>query len=241
MTERSETLQIMPREMRMMSERILSLTSLPKGFVLMAIDVAMYSQAMGLGGFKLLEQRIEGLKTASPSKLTLTGDDDGTAILDCAGQHAWIAVHSAIDLLDMQLVDRTQAELSVVNVADSEELGIAVALARRSRLDLTFDGHVARARLAASDHDPVLERLLQDGCRMPAELWWRIYDLAQTALVPESVVSRRHAGPIIVTDDGRVIGRLDNDEDTDLSYIGNGAPEKPRDNKPKPKDREAQS
>jgi len=41
----TETLQVMPREMRMMSERILSLTALPKGFALMVCDVAMYSQA----------------------------------------------------------------------------------------------------------------------------------------------------------------------------------------------------
>jgi hypothetical protein len=67
--------------------------------------------------------------------------------------------------------------------------------------------------------DPLLRELQQDGVLIEAELWWRIYHLAQRALTPDSVVSRRHAGPLIVNDDGTVIGRKDNDDETDIGFL----------------------
>src|SRR5690606_35586667 len=67
--------------------------------------------------------------------------------------------------------------------------------------------------------EPVLWSLLTEGTPIPADLWWRVYERAQTALTPDSVVSRRHAGPLIVNDDGTVIGRRDNDDETDISFL----------------------
>ncbi|WP_172291967.1 hypothetical protein [Pseudoruegeria sp. HB172150] len=213
-----EMLRIMPREMRMMSERILSLTNLPKGFALMVGDVVMYSQAMGFGGFALLELRLDDLKPADPSKISLIAESGQRIELDGGGQHAWFVVPSLIDLLQLKLADHDLAEAEVVGVVDPGELGIAEGLGRRAGMELSVtDGFVTARKTAPGD--PVLDRVLADGCRMPAELWWRIYAIAQTALTPDSVVSRRHAGPVIVTEDGKVIGRTDNDDDTDVNFI----------------------
>jgi hypothetical protein len=67
--------------------------------------------------------------------------------------------------------------------------------------------------------------LLQQGAPIEAELWWRIYHLAQKALTPDSVVSRRHAGPLIVNDDGTVVGRKDTDDETDINFLTSPARE----------------
>lgn len=213
MTE-AETLRVMPREMRMMSERILSLTALPKGFALMVGDVVMYSQAMGLGGFALLLDRIEPLLAADPARITLSGQ-----ALDSGGQHAWFVVPSLIDLLGLAVATGTPAHLTLANVMDPDELRIAEGLGARAGLDITVDGTLVTAT-AAPKSDLVLDRVMKDGCQMPAALWWQVYDRAQTALSPDSALSRRHAGPVIVTEDGQVIGRTDNDDDTDVSFIG---------------------
>lgn len=212
----TETLQVMPREMRMMSERILSLTALPKGFALMVGDVAMYSQAQGLGGFALLLDRLDSLMDADPTRITLDGDR-----LDAGGQHAWITVPSLIDLLGLALAKGQTARIEVVNVTDSEELCIAEGLGARDGMTITTDGTTVTATRQAPA-DPVLDRVMQDGCEVPAALWWRVYDTAQTALSPDSALSRRHAGPVIVTEDGQIIGRKDNDDDTDVSFIAAG-------------------
>ncbi len=215
-----DTLRVMPREMRLMSERILSLTALPKGFALMVGDVVMVSQALGLGGFALLETRLDTLRPADPRALSWDGK-----VLDAGGQHAWFAVPSALDLLGLMVARGEVAELEVADALDPGELAIAEALGRRTGLAVTVTG-TRLAAAAAPAGDPLLQRLLHDGCRIPADLWWRIYALAQSALTPDSVVSRRHAGPVIVTEDGNVIGRTDNDDDTDVSFIASVIPEK---------------
>lgn len=215
----AETLRVMPREMRMMSERILSLTALPKGFALMVGDVAMYSQAMSLGGFALLLERLDLLMTADPGRLSVDGGR-----LDCGGQHAWMAVPSLIDLLGLAVARGEDARIEVAHVADPEELRIAEGLGARHGLAVTVEGTVVTARRSEAC-DPVLDRIMNEGCRMPAALWWTVYDRAQTALAPDSAISRRHAGPVIVTEDGQVIGRKDNDDDTDISFIGSAGSE----------------
>lgn len=209
-----EILRVMPREMRMMSERILSLTALPKGFALMVGDVAMYSQAMGLGGFALLEERLPTFCAADVSRLRREGE-----VLNADGQHAWFVVPSLLDFLGLALARADAVRMEVAGAVDPAELRIAEGLGARHGLAVSVEGTVVTARRAGPS-DPVLDRVMQEGCQIPAPLWWRIYERAQTALLPDSAVSRRHAGPVIVTEDGRLIGRADNDDDTDVTFIG---------------------
>ncbi|MGI3165407.1 hypothetical protein [Pseudooceanicola sp. 200-1SW] len=217
MTE-TQTLRVMPREMRLMSERIWSLTDLPKGFALMITDVVMYSQALGLGGFPLFEARLPALMPANPHRLKLMSDTGEALALDAGGQHAWITLPSVLDLAELALAQQDSARITVTDVTDPEELAVASALGARRGLKMELAGNVLTAtRIPAAD--PVLAQVLQDGCTIEAAQWWRIYELAQTALTPDSVVSRRHAGVNIVTEDGQIIGRTDNDDDTDPNFI----------------------
>lgn len=211
-----DTLRVMPREMRLMTERVLSLTAMPKGFVLMSVDLVMYSEMLGLGGFAMLEQRLDTLKPADPTRLTLA--DDGLT-LNARGEHAWVAVPSLVDLLGLAARRGVEPRITIENALDPEELRIVEAFGRRHGITATLDGTTLSATLS-DPADPVLDAVMHDGCRIAADQWWRIYDLAQSALTPDSAVSRRHAGPVIVTEDGKVIGRTDNDDDTDVSFIG---------------------
>jgi len=219
-----DILRIMPREMRLMSERILSLSSLPKGFFLSVGDFPMYSQRLGLGGFSLLEERFETFKSADPARIAIVAEEGNRLTLDAAGQHTWFVVPTAIDLLGELVARFGSAELSAVNLVDAQELAIAASFAGRSGLAVTVNGNVLKAvpAIVADDDrqdDPLLWSLLEDGVEISADVWWRIYHLAKRALATDSVVSRRHAGPMIVNEDGTVIGRKDNDDDTDVTFL----------------------
>jgi hypothetical protein len=115
----------------------------------------------------------------------------------------------------------------VTNAVDPGEFKVVEAMAARNGLDVSFAGGAqptlsAKARAMTGDlraDEPLLWDLLENGLLLESELWWRVYSLAQTALAPDSVVSRRHAGPIIVNDDGSIIGRKDSDDETDVSFL----------------------
>jgi hypothetical protein len=225
-TQSAQVLRIMPREMRMMTERVLSLTGLPKGFFLALQDVVMYSQKLGLGGLVLLEERFESFRRADPTRISVSHEEGASLVLDGGEQHAWFLVPSLVDLMGELAHCAGAAEITVFNVIDPAELAVAVPLAARCGIGADFFCERDEARLVASAtpepgkaDDPLLRELQQDGVAIEAELWWRIYHLAQRALTPDSVVSRRHAGPLIVNDDGTVIGRKDNDDETDIGFL----------------------
>lgn len=232
----SQTLRAMPREMRMMSERILSMTGLPKGFFLAVPDLVMYSQKLKLGGFALLEDRFDALCLARPEKISVISEEGHTLRLGGSGQHAWFVLPAVIDLLGELAARFGQAEITVSDIIDAQELKVAEEFGCRSGLSVaveTGSNVVLRAtpRPLCGDErsdDPLLWDLLENGIAVDAELWWRIYHMAKKALAPDSIVSRRHAGPMIVTNDGTVIGRKDNDDETDISFLTAPRPTEPR-------------
>ncbi|MBS0248912.1 MAG: hypothetical protein JSR61_20040 [Proteobacteria bacterium] len=221
------TLRLMPREMRMMTERVFSLSGQPKGFFLMVQDVVMYSQKLGLGGFALLEQRWADLKKADPTRVWVAHEADDSLTLDAAGEQAWFIIPTVIDLMGELAARYGRATVTVINARDAGELRVAADLAARNGLRVTF-GNGPQPTLTAtpfaitgriSEDEPLLWDLLQNGVSLEADQWWRVYALALKALAPDSVVSRRHAGPVIVNDDGSIIGRKDSDDETDLSFL----------------------
>ncbi|WP_117190324.1 hypothetical protein [Rhizobium terrae] len=218
------TMRVMPREMRLMSERIFSLSSLPKGFFLVVGDFPMYSQKLGLGGFALFERRFENFKLADPARIAIAAEDGNRITLDAHGEHAWFVLPAAIDLFGELVARFGSAELAVTGAADAEELAIAASLGGRNGLSVTVAGNMLKAVPATATgdvgtDDPLLWSLIEEGAGIEVDLWWRIYRLAKQALATDSVVSRRHAGPMIVNEDGTVTGRKDNDDDTDVTFL----------------------
>lgn len=219
------TLRIMPREMRMMAERIFSLTDLPKGVFVTLPDHVMFSQGLGLGGFAMLEGRFDELKSADPKAISISAENGNALTLSGGGQHAWIVASAVVDLLGELVAEHGAALLTCADVTAPAELAIVVPLGRRAGLDVTVDdtGKLGARRLeltgSLSADEPLLWSLLNDGYPIRPDLWWRIYDMAKKALAADTVVSRRHAGPMIVNDDGTIVGRKDNDDETDISFL----------------------
>jgi hypothetical protein len=217
-------MRVMPREMRLMSERILSLTSLPKGFSLAVVDLPMYSQKLGLGGLALFEERFESFRFANPSRISIASEEGNRITLDARGEHAWFVIPTAIDLLGELSARFGSCELTILGATDPAELAIAGSFGGRSGLSISVADNVLKAKPAAvtgevSQDDPLLWALLENGADVSADLWWRIYHRAKKALATDSIVSRRHAGPMIVNEDGTVIGRKDNDDETDMTFL----------------------
>ena len=237
---------LLPREIRLVVERLLLLTPLPFGFIPAVRDVVLYSAIAGLGGLPLLLARLEALKAADPRALRLTEPEPGRFEVDGGGQHAWVTLPSLLDLAAEGVALHGSAVVTVTSVLDPEELLAAAGLGRRQGLlafgaigaaqvaapcaDGVAPGRLREARAAATLFaapapaapglvDPLLARALRDGLTVPAELWWQAHHLSNTALAPDTVESRRHAGPVIVLPDGTVIGRTDNDDDTDFSLL----------------------
>jgi hypothetical protein len=154
-------------------------------------------------------------------------EDGDRLTLDGGNQHAWFVIPTLIDLLGELAHRHGRATIAVTNVVDPGELRVAVELAARSGLaaDFTADAQPTLTAKPSTMHgtlaedEPLHWDLLQNGLSIDADLWWRVYSLATKALAPDSVVSRRHAGPVIVNDDGTIIGRKDSDDETDLSLL----------------------
>jgi hypothetical protein len=245
---------LLPREIRLVVERLLLLTGLPHGFVPALRDVVLYSAIAGLGGLPLLLDRLEALKGGDPGALQIAEPEPGRFEVAGGGQHAWVALPTLLDLAAEAVERHGSAVITVTDVQDPQELLAAAALGRRQGVlafgaigaadvaapcaDTAAPGWLRGARAAATLFaapmrkpapavDPLLSRALREGLAVPAELWWRAHHLSNTALAPDSTESRRHAGPIIVMPDGRVVGRKDNDDDTDFSLL-TGAPPAPQ-------------
>lgn len=226
-SEDTRPLRLMPREMRMMSERIFSLSGMPRGFVLTLTDVPMLSESLGLGGFALLQADMALILAADPRALRVIGSG-AALVLDLAGQPAWVALHAICDLAAELVADHGTAQLTVTNATHPGELAVAQPLAGRVGLDLTLTATPDGATITATPApaaDPALATLNQTGLMLDPTLWWQIYETARSALAPDTALSRRHAGVQIVNEDGTVIGRTDNDDDADVSFLARGARE----------------
>jgi hypothetical protein len=246
-----DSVVLLPREIRLVVERLLLLTPLPFGFVPAVRDVVLYSAIAGLGGLPLMLDRLEDLKRADPRALRVAEPEPGRFEVGCGGQHAWVALPSLLDLAAEGVALHGSAVVTVTEVRDPQELLAAAGLGRRQGMlafgaignaqvagpcaDGVAPGWLRNARASATLFaapmkepatdlvDPLLARALREGMAVPAALWWQAHHLSNTALAPDTVESRRHAGPIVVMPDGTVVGRKDNDDDTDFSLLTTAA------------------
>ncbi|MBS7705334.1 hypothetical protein KIO73_18745 [Chelatococcus asaccharovorans] len=215
------------RESRMVLERLMQVVRIDEGLVPSLRDCALYSAALGLGGFPAVSAHLELLRGAAPERVKLVADSPLT--VDGGGQHAWVVAELVVDLLVAEARTsaaggREMAEARVLNVVEPEELGVAAAIARRHgfAVELSRGERDAGARLvlrpASADAPDPLQRIRLEGLPVAQDLWWQLFHRANEALAVDTIQSRRHAGPIRVEEDGRVVGRQDDDE-TDFSLL----------------------
>ena len=129
-----------------------------------------------------------------------------------------------------------RAELRIRGVDEWRESATARALMARYGATATFrteeTGGVTRASIVvtnasrprtAEQWDPLLHQAFRHGFAVDETLWRSVYALSNSALAPDSVVSRRHAGPVILKDDGTLFGRVPQDDDFDPNMLRNVA------------------
>lgn len=227
-TNPTPTLTVSLREMRMVFERLIQVTRVETGLVQSLRECALYSAALGLGGFARLTANLETIKASNPRAVSLNSDVG--LLIDCAGQHAWIAADAALDLAADSLRSGGDGAVEVRNAADIGELKVIEALAQRFGLTASVKVDVAAGTAlvavspaTAPTEIALLDTIRRNGLVVDAALWWQLYHQSAEALAPDSYLSRRHAGPIIVEADGKVIGRQDEDE-TDFSLLLADAP-----------------
>lgn len=208
------------REARMFVGRILLTCGVPSGAVHGVQECILMSQALGLGGFALLLKEYGALHWSRYRNLRLKDED----VLDGGGLHSWLALPSIMDLA----VDRARrlggSALRLENFGAARELAVAPALAKRYGAVAEVSGTLLTVRNAsrpvtAEQWDPLLLAALRDGYESDEATWKAMHALGNRALAPDSVVSRRHAGPVVLADDGRLLGRIPQDDDFDMNML----------------------
>jgi hypothetical protein len=206
----------------MIVERMLLVAGLPQGFVGAVRDCVLYSHALGLGGFYALQRDYHHLARANPANLTLYKGPP--ARLYGRGEHAWIAAPAALDLALSSFRTGGDGVILLEDLVAYEELRVIEGLAARygaevevSALDSAGTSRVRMRTDGSSGEDGVLARALKHGLPLPRALWHELYHRSLAALSPDSIVSRRHAGPVMVDAEGRVHGR--DDDDTDFALL----------------------
>jgi hypothetical protein len=213
-------LNISVREFRLVVERILYLTGLPKGAVPAVRDTILYAEAFGTGGLERLRDDFESLKKCRADAFRVTEQGD-RIVLDGAGQHAWIVTPVALDLAVEVARSPIPRALHIQNVFWPEGLNVLDGLCYRHGIVTRVESgetSIVTARSNETRTDPVMLRIAADHLRISGTLWWELFELSNQSLTRDSAASRRHAGPIVVTEDGRMIGRQE-DEDTDITVL----------------------
>ncbi|HSV84580.1 MAG TPA: hypothetical protein VLK85_35710 [Ramlibacter sp.] len=230
MNPNADFIHVSVREARMAVERILLTCELPKGYVPAVRECVLLSQSLGLGGFEALHQAHTLLARPDLARMQAAEGSKHEIEFDGGGLHAWIVLPTALDLAVANARRHGRCELRVRGVQCPEELHVAGALAKRhgAVAHVTEAGdamvvsviNAARPR-TAEQWDPLLRDAILHGWRFGRARWREVYALSNKALAPDSVVSRRHAGPVVVDAEGQLVGRVPVDDETDLRTLTN--------------------
>jgi hypothetical protein len=218
------TLHVSVREARMSVERTLLTCGVPGGAVHGVRECVLLSEALGLGGFEYLLRHHVTLQWRLFRDVSFQD-----ATLDGGGIHAWLVLPTLVDLAVAEARRGGRAVVTAANVAEPGELKIAEAMARRYGAVAEVSGgrlcvHNASRPVTMEQWDPLLLAAFRHGFDVEEDTWRALHSLSNRALAPDSVQSRRHAGPVVVNDDGSIQGRLPQDDDFDMSMLKKVAP-----------------
>jgi hypothetical protein len=219
------------REARMAVSRVLLTCELPSGFVHAVTETILLSQAAGLSGFKGLTADYALLDMSGHSGVELHDIEPGSFRFNANGLHAWLVAPTLMDLLVDEARKSGSAKAEVLNVQRISELNVLMSLAARygavavvsavpgQEDAVTIQLTNTSFPRTSEQWDPLLDAAIRGGFPMEASDWWEVYELSNRALAPDSVLSRRHAGPVIMLDDGSIQGRLPEDDDFDPAML----------------------
>lgn len=213
-------LTISLREARLICERLVQAAGAPPGLLIAARDAAVAAALATPDGFAALSAWLDALRNSAPQPLTLAGQD-GALVVACGGQHAFYCAETLLDLA-VDADRRHAGTILATGVGSPTALAGLTVLAERHGYRAVLGEEAGSVRITLSPRNTgelsALDRFRLEGHKVPAALWWSLYDGALAALAPDSFESRRHAGTVRVEADGRLVGRNDEDE-TDLSML----------------------
>lgn len=217
-------LSISVRESRMFVERILLTCRLPSGCVHGIRECVLLSEGLGLGGLRHLLECHAALRMDRFGDLRVEEIAPSALEVDGAGLHAWLLLPTVTDLAVDVARRHGRSTVTMKNLASPGELAVAAALATRHGAVAAVAGGRIETHNGPRPHglqqwDPVLHHAVRHGFEVEEGLWREVHRLANTALAPDSVLSRRHAGPVVLRDDGSIQGRLPQDDDFDINML----------------------
>lgn len=218
------TFQVSVREARLFIGRVLLTCGLPGGAVHGVQECILVSQSLGLGGFRLLLEGHAGLRWPDFAAVRLREGADGELEVDAGGAHAWLLASTLTDLAVDLARRQGSARVLVSNAGAPRELAVVTGLCPRHGARAVLSGerievHNTSRPVTAEQWDPLLHAALREGYAVEEPLWRAMHELSNRALAPDSVVSRRHAGPVVLADDGRLLGRVPGDDDFDMNML----------------------
>ncbi len=178
------------REARVTVARILRQAAWPTGHEPAATAAVLAAQGLGLPALASLDHDWPAIAASDPRRLQVADAD-----IDCGGMHALVALPFIIDLLVERLARQDGVSLRVTGAVRPDLLAAIRAFGPRHGAAFAVDGDIVTAARSA---DP--PRALQADFAVDAALWQRLCVRAETYLVPESEISRRHAGSSLSAD-----------------------------------------
>ncbi|MDN2565059.1 hypothetical protein N1F89_02400 [Aquibium sp. A9E412] len=187
---------VRPREARTVCSRILRQSAWDWGLEPAVTAMVLAAEHDGLGGLRALAEDWPAIRSAAPRRMSVRRHADGI-VFDAAGCHALVAAPSILDRL-LPAAGDGPAEVAVTRCPAARLLGALVRFAARDGLALAVEADGDAARLAArraaaaEPFDPLA--LSRADLTVERALWARLGRTAAGYLIPESAVSRSHAG-----------------------------------------------
>lgn len=191
------SIAIKPREARVTLTRILRQADWDWGMEPAVGAFVLAAQYGALDGLSVLDRDWEAIRTSRPDRMTALRIGPNAWQLDAAGCHAFVAAPSVLDHLVAGGRDQTMASVTVEACATP---GMMQALA-------VFGGSYGLSISTRAEHgSAVLTAVHSPGSYLPmppldeidyvvaVDLWHRLLSRSLDYLVPESEVSRGHAG-----------------------------------------------
>lgn len=178
------------REARVTVARILRQAAWPAGHEPAVTAAVLAAEGLGLPGLASLDHDWAAIAASEPRRLQVA---DG--IVDCGGMHALVALPFIIDLLVERLARDDRASVRVAGTVRPDLLAAIESFGPRHGAAFTVDGHAVIAVRSAAP-----PRALHPDFTVDAALWRRLCLRAEAYLVPESEISRRHAGSSLSAD-----------------------------------------
>ncbi len=193
-------LSVKPREARVTVSRVLRQADWDWGLEPAVTSVVLAAHLKGLEGFVSLQRDWEQIRTSRPESNSAVVTSSSAFVLACPECHAVVAAPSVLDHLVTGALEHGSTQVTIEGCSAPEMLEALVFFAPRYGISITARVAGDTVWLSAARDDPparttpTFSALQKADYWVDAQTWERLRSRSQDYLVPESEVSRSHAG-----------------------------------------------